>query len=125
LVREKHNKIKKSDKPRLPTVDEFLTFKPKRNDYEWYENSEGFIEIKVPKFQSNIGKSFCKLIKKDEHFIAKMDKIGTIVWKNADGIKTVSEILEMLKKEFPDEKDIDQRLFLFLQQIKSLNYIYY
>jgi hypothetical protein len=35
----------------------------------------------------------------------------------------VKIILENLKKEFPDEKNIDQRLYLFLQQMKNLNYI--
>lgn len=123
MVIKKHNK--KGNKPRLPTVDEFLTFIPKRNDYQWYVNDEGLVEIKVPKFKSDLGKSFCRLIKKDEHFIAKMDKIGTIVWQNSDGKTTVAEILKKLKKEFPDEEDIDQRLFLFLQQIKDLNYIDY
>jgi hypothetical protein len=37
----------------------------------------------------------------------------------------VKEILEVITKEFPDEKNIDQRLFLFLQQLKALCYITY
>jgi len=113
----------KQKKPRAPTVDEFLKFKPKRNDLEWKENSDGLVKIKIPKFKSNFGKSFVKTIKKDENFTANMDKIGSAVWKECDGVKTVEEILKIVKKNFPKEENIDQRLFLFLQQMHSLSYL--
>ena len=113
----------KTDKVYLPTESEMLGFKPMRSDYEWKKNTEGLIEIKIPKFNGNFGKSFCKFIKKDNHFTAKMDRIGSTIWINADGNKTVKEIFEILKKEYPDEKNINQRLYLFLQQMKALNYI--
>ena len=121
LIRNKE----KNKKSRLPTVDEFLKIKPIRLDFEWSFNKEKLVEIKVPKFKGNLGKSFCKIIKKDDTFIANMDKLGSIVWVNCDGKKTVKQILEIINKEFPKEKNIDQRLFLFIQQMKSLNYIDY
>ena len=101
-----------------------LQFRPKRAEYEWSTNTEGLVEIIVPKFQSNLGKSFCKIIRKGDTFTANMDKIGTIVWKNSDGEKSVNDILKILKKKFPKEENIDQRLFLFLQQMHSLQYIF-
>lgn len=118
-------RIRKRSKPkyRAPTVDEFLEFTPKRLEFEWDTNEEGLVIIKVPKFGSNFGKSFLKLTKKEGSFDAKMDKIGSIVWKNSDGKNTVKDILDILKKEFPNEKEIDQRLFLFLQQMQSLQYL--
>jgi len=102
-----------------------LQLKPKRADFEWSTNKEGFVEIKVPKFQSSFGKSFCNIIKKDSMFTANMDKIGSIVWKNCDGKTTVKQILDKLKEEFPDEKNIDHRLYLFIQQMGHLGYILY
>ena len=114
---------KNKQKSRLPTVEEVLQCRPKRVDYEWSTNTEGLVEIKVPKFISNFGKSFCKVIKKENTFTANMDKIGSIIWKNADGRNSVKDILEMLKKEFPKEENMDQRLFLFLQQMYNLCYI--
>jgi len=114
---------KNKQKHRLPTVEEILQYRPKRVDYEWSTNTEGLVEIKVPKFKSNFGKSFCKVIKKENTFTANMDKIGSIIWKNADGRNSVKDILEMLKKEFPNEENMDQRLFLFLQQMYNLCYI--
>ena len=120
------NKEKVSDKPsRLPTVDEFLDYIPKRLDFEWSINKEGRVEIKVPKFKSNFGTSFCKFVRKENFFIANLDEIGSHVWKNCDGNTPVKKILEGLEKKFPNEKNIDQRLFLFLQQIKNLDYIEY
>ena len=100
-----------------------LRFRPKRLDFEWSTDEEGLVEIKVPKFNSNFGKSFCKVIKKDNTFNAKMDKIGSLVWQNCDGKKSVGDILKILKKEFPKEVNIDNRLFVFLQQMHSLNYL--
>ena len=67
------NKEKVSDKPsRLPTVDEFLDYIPKRLDFEWSINKEGRVEIKVPKFKSNFGTSFCKFVRK-ENFLTRLD----------------------------------------------------
>jgi hypothetical protein len=118
----KNRKTKRRVNP-LPTADEFLRFVPRREDFEWYTNDEGLVRIKVPKFQSNFGKSFCKVVKKDNTFRANLDKTGSLVWKNCDGKNTVKDILEIVKKEFPKEENIDQRLFLFLQQMQGLHYI--
>jgi len=116
-------KKNKKQKTRPPAVEEFLGFIPKKAELEWNLTSDGVVEIKVPKFKSKLGKSFCKFIRKENIFNARMDKIGTVVWLNSDGKKTVKDILEILKKEFPDERNIDQRLFLFLQKMHSLGYI--
>jgi hypothetical protein len=118
-------KIKKSKnkKPLIPTEVEFLKYTPKRVDLEWKVNSEGLVEIKIPKFKSNFGKSFCHVIKKEDYFIGNMDKLGSVVWQNCNGVNTVKDVLEIVKKEFPDENNIDQRLFLFIQQLHNLRYI--
>ena len=123
MLRNKQKRKKQRYQP--PTVEEMLQFRPKRADFEWSTNDDGLVEIKVPKFQSSFGKSFCNVIKKDNKFTANMDKIGSIVWKNSDGVTTVKEILEILRKEFPKEENMDQRLFLFLQQMGNLGYIAY
>lgn len=108
-----------------PTVEEFLSFKPLRADYEWFTDEAGLVHVKVPKFESNIGKKFCRLIKKENTFVANMDEIGSVVWKHCDGKTTVREILALLEKEVEKDEDLDQRLFLFLQQMRQLRYIYY
>ncbi len=116
---------KNKQKPRLPTVEEMLQYRPKRADFQWDTNEEGLVQIKVPKFKSNIGISFCKLVRKENAFTANMDKLGSLVWKHCDGKNTLKDILKILSKEFPKEKNIDRRLFLFIQQMIGLNYIEY
>ena len=117
--------MQKKSKGRLPTTEEFLQFRPRRLDFEWFINEQDLVSLKVPKFTSNIGKTFCRLIKKDEMFIANLDKLGSAVWKHSDGNKTVKEILEILQQNFLKEKNLDQRLIVFLQQMKNLNYMDY
>jgi hypothetical protein len=115
--------MKKSNGP--PTVDEFLTYKPKRGEYPWLTTSEGLVVITVPKFKGKLGHSFCKVLKRENTFEANLDKLGSLIWSHSDGTKTVKDILDLLIQEFPDQKNIDQRLFLFLQQLRVLNYLTY
>jgi hypothetical protein len=81
--------------------------------------------VTVPKFTSKIGQSFCRVLKKKNTFEANFDALGSAIWKQCDGARSVKEILAVVTKEFPDEKNIDQRLFLFLQQLFALGYIRY
>ena len=113
----------KKAKHRLPTEEEFLEFIPVRNDFKWDEDKDGLVKIIVPKFNTKLGKSFCKTIKKDQHFTAKMDSLGSFVWKNCDGKKTVKDILKIVEKNFSKEENLKNRFILFLQQIQNLNYI--
>ena len=113
----------KPKRRRLPTIDEFLKYIPNRTELEWSINDEGLVEIIMPKFNSKLGKSFCRVIKKENSFTANMDKYGSLVWKNCDGKKNVKDILKLMEKEFPNEENLDQRLILFLQQMNSLRYI--
>ena len=114
---------KKEKKPIKPTEEEFLRYRPKRADFKWEEDTNGIVKLKVKKFKSNLGKSFLNLIKKENYFSASMDRLGSVVWKNSDGNKTVEDILKIVEKEFPNEKNINQRLYLFLQNLSNLGYI--
>ena len=108
---------------RKPTVEEFLRFIPKRHNYPWSSDEKGIVHITVPKFQSRLGTQFCRLIRKNNEFQADMDIIGSFVWQRCDGKTTTKKILKDLEKEFPNEKNIDQRLFVFLTQMRQLDYL--
>jgi len=116
---------KNKPKPRKPTIDEFLSYRPIRNDFEWTTDENGLIHITVPKFHSDLGRKFCKLLRRDETISADMDEVGSLVWKHCDGRNTVADILKILEDEYPGQKDLDQRLFLFIQQMGQLRYISY
>jgi hypothetical protein len=115
--------LPKKIKPRLPTTEEFLALHPQRCEFEWFVDNKEQVVIKVPKFRREIGKKICKLMKKDEIFNARLDEIGSMVWQYIDGRHSVKDILDTLEKKFPSQKNIDQRLFLFLQQMHHLNYL--
>ncbi|HDO19106.1 MAG TPA: PqqD family protein [Thermoplasmatales archaeon] len=111
-------------KRRKYSREEFLKLKPLRKDFEWQED-EGKIKIIVPKFKTKIGKKFCELLGREPTFTANLDERGSLIWKLCDGRHTVEEILENLKKNFPDEENIEQRLFYYLYMLKRLDYIIY
>jgi len=111
-------------KRRSYSREEFLKLKPKRKDFEWLEE-EGKVKVKVPKFKSKIGKKFCKLLGRENVFTVNLDEKGSLIWKLCDGEHTVEEILRELEENFPDEKDLDQRLFLYLYNLRRLGYISY
>ena len=115
--------IKNKNKSRLPTEEEFALYVPNRINVEWKEDKDGLVTLIVPKFDGKVGKSFLKIIRKDNIFSANMDKLGSLVWKSCDGKNNVGDILKIVKKKFPKEKNINNRLYLFLQQLQNLNYI--
>ena len=113
----------------LPSVEEFLLYTPHRLDFEWFEDEKGLVVIKVPKFKSNIGKSFCKIIRKKNTFDAHPDKIGSLVWKNCNGKNTVMDIFKIIKKTYlsegikKNEDDIKNNLVNYLVDLKMKDYI--
>ncbi len=111
------------NKKKILTIEEFLQLRPRRGDFPWNKNQDGLVVIEVPKFYSRIGKSFCKLLKKENMFHAHLDSIGSVVWEYCDGEHTVGDILEILKEKFPEEGNLDQRLFLYLKQMEALKYL--
>jgi hypothetical protein len=94
-------------------------------DFKWTTGEDGLVQVTVPKFTGKVGKKFVKTLRRDNIFTAHLDKLGSSVWKQCDGTVTVKQILDVVTMEFPNEKDIDQRLFLFLQQLRGLHYITY
>jgi hypothetical protein len=92
-------------------------------DFKWTTGDDGLVQVMVPKFTGKVGKKFVKTLRRDNIFSAHFDRLGSSVWKQCDGTVTVKQILDVVTIEFPNEKDIDQRLFLFLQQLRALHYI--
>jgi hypothetical protein len=64
------------------------------------------------------------MLKRENIFEAHLDRLGSAIWNQCDGTKLVKDIFEVIHIQFPNEKNLDQRLFLFLQ-LKALNYITY
>ena len=84
-------KNKNKNKPRLPTREEMLSYRPVRADIKWEEDKEGLIYLKVEKFQGNLGKSLCGFVRKDNYFRAILIKLEVLSGKVVTGEK-LSEI---------------------------------
>ena len=85
---------RKEKQQRRPTVEEFLTYVPRRLDLHWSEDADGLVHITVPKFESKVGQKLCKILRKDQELTADMDAVGSLVWKHCDGKNTVADILK-------------------------------
>jgi len=83
------------------------------------------VSISVPKFTSKTGVRFVKLLHKENTIEANLDALGSFVWVTINGELTVKDVLDRVKEKFPAEENIDQRLFLFLQQMRALHYLTY
>ena len=72
---------------------------------DWGEGKEdeGTVQLKVPRFESRLGKRFCRWIKKSPTYNVNLDKYGSEAWKLCDGNRTVGEIAERLREKYGDE----------------------
>ncbi len=112
-----------NEKIKDPTLEDFLTFLPKRRDFSWTVDDKNVVHITVPKFHGRLGKKFCKVLRRPDTFQADMDILGSFIWQRCDGKRSVAEILNELKERFANEKNIDQRFFYFLVQMRQLEYL--
>ncbi len=86
--------------------------------YEWEEKNE-LITVLVKKPLNLIEKVFFrKMLNKP--FRIDLDKVGSFVWKNCTGDKTVGEIVQLCKEEFGDEVEpAEERVKLFIEQLNK------
>jgi hypothetical protein len=88
-----------------------------------YEIKEGKVTVAYDKFEKTI---LDKLIKNKSKRVAKidLDKIGSFVWLQCDGKKSVAQIIDVTKKEFGEnEEKLDERVKLFLTQLVGKKFI--
>ena len=102
---------------KLKNTSELLICYPVRL-LEWDEEKNGIITVRKPKFHSDWAMKLFSPILKGKEFKIKLDELGSVVWKNCDGKKTVNEIGQLLGEHFgPDIEPIYERLNKFLMQL--------
>ena len=91
---------------------------------EWEETKEGLICLLKPKFQLPVLKKHLLPRIKHPYYKINLDKIGTQFWKNCDGVRTVEEIAESMKKALGDEVEpLYERITLYLQSLEKNKFI--
>ena len=91
---------------------------------EWEKTEGDLICLLKPKFQFPILKKHLLPRLKYPYYKINLDKIGSQFWENCDGVRTVEEIAECMKKALGDEVEpLYERITLFLQSLEKNKFI--
>jgi len=92
----------------------------------WERNEKGLIVLLKPKFRHPfIVKHFLSRLRKP-HYRINLDSIGSYVWEQCDGNRSVKEVAENMGQEFGEKVEpLYDRLTLFLQSLEKNHFIYY
>ena len=97
---------------------------PVRN-FEWEEEDEsGRVIILRPKYLFKPVKQVIEPLLKNKFFRIKLDELGSLIWRNCDGQKTVEELARILIEKFgPEFKEPYQRLAKFIMHLGKDKFI--
>lgn len=85
---------------------------------EYEINEKGFVDIIIPRFESNFAKKYIVPYLKSPVFKLNLDEFGSEVFINIDGIKDVKGIGNILVEKFGDRiQPVYERLTIFLTQL--------
>ncbi len=103
----------------------FFDLIPERNrNFEKLEN--GLIAVIQPKFQNRWLVKYLVPRLKKPNILLHLDEIGSHIWQNCDGQKTVKQIAESLQQNFGEKVDpVFDRVILFFQKLYNLQLIKY
>lgn len=93
--------------------------------YSHQVNSDGLIDVLVPRFKGSIMQKFVP--KSKSKFIrANLDVIGTEVWRLIDGKRKVSDIAIAIDEKLGEKvQPVYDRLNVFLTQLHNNGFIYF
>lgn len=103
----------------------FFDLIPERNcNFVKLEN--GLIAVMKPKFQNRLLVKYLIPRLKKPFITIHLDEIGSHIWQNCDGQKTIKQITERLRADFGEKVDpVSDRVILFFQKLYNLQLIKY
>lgn len=108
-----------------PDQDAFLSQIPVRRDV-LYHFEKGRVTFRIPRFTSGVGRAFGRFVRTSEYVDLTLDDIGTFIWNEIDGKKTVAAIGTSLHGEFAERVEpVYERLTVFLTQMHEKELIRY
>lgn len=92
----------------------------------WEKTQEGLVVLLKPKFRLPfLVKHLLPHLKKP-HYRIKLDSIGSFVWEQCEGDRSVKELAEGMSREFGESVEpLLDRLTFFLQNLEKNRFIYY
>lgn len=106
----------------LPQDDEILNLVPVIRNKDKFLIEEDDIVVLISDYDRKLHNFFRKFKKSlPLHRYNKLDKYGSFVWLQIDGVKTVKEIFELFNDKFddPSEEHKEQRVFMFLDWLAA------
>ncbi len=108
------------------TVQNYLTMVPVKNVKEFTE-TDGKIILLLPKFKNEkFGRWFIPR-RKSAHFRIHLDDLGSKVWIEIDGNKSVDEICQSLESQFSKDSEqvnqLEERITKFLTELYKSRFI--
>lgn len=92
----------------------------------WEKSEEGLVVLLKPKFRHPFFVKHLLPRQKKPHYRIKLDAIGSFVWEQCDGNRSVKELAENMKGQFGDDVEpLYDRLTLFLQSLEKNRFIYF
>ena len=107
-------------------ADNFLDYIPKHNSlYEYRTNEKGMIEVKIVNkgLFNRIAQIF---FKRPKVSWIELPGMGTFIWNQIDGTRSVYEIGQLLKKEYGQEAEpLYERLCTYIKSLHNSCFIVY
>nr|WP_246566027.1 PqqD family protein [Tissierella simiarum] len=104
--------------------ENLLDYVPNKSKKVVYNKKEnGLIEIIMPR-DSIIERIIRKLFFTPDKYRVELDKMGTFVWEQIDGQRTIYEIAGLVQEHFKEEAEpLYERLLQYINILKNNNFI--
>ena len=93
----------------------------------WEENEDGQVQVRMQKFEGRLGKWLCRVLRKPNYALARLDELGSFIWRRCDGSTTIEDILAELDEEMGDrfevEEELEKRTFYFFHMLQTRGFI--
>lgn len=107
-------------------ADNFLDYVPKHNSlFEWELNKENQVEVKVHNrgLFNRIAQIF---FRRPKYSNIELEGMGTFIWQQIDGVRSVYEIGQLLKDEYGEEAEpLYERLSTYIKSLHNNQFIVY
>ncbi|MTI60115.1 MAG: PqqD family protein [Firmicutes bacterium] len=91
----------------------------RKENIKWKKNEDGNI-ILIIKRNKWIDKLFQKIFNTPKQTTLEFDELGSFVWENIDGQKTIGKITGILRKQdFEKYSPVEERLITFMRVLKN------
>lgn len=103
--------------------ENYLEKIPVRGGFEWTTDDEGIVTLQIEN-KGIFNKIAQKLFKKPKISYVHLDKMGSFIWPQIDGEKSILDISETVDREFgEDAKPLYERLAKFFQILASYGFV--